>query len=201
MPWITPEWLWALNGQNLYTLYTYTLDTYPQGPNFICFTLRPAACDIQSCRNRKRSEWPETELEHLTIEGTLHTLNAYPRGPNFHLFALHLGILEIQCCRKSEMHWMTSDWLWTLNCQKWLGYINYLALRPKFHSTVAPFELTAVFCWFPYMLQWWMWNFRKKVIKHRGKFKFQKFNRIPFWGPLKRKFRMSWEKLKTDLQE
>ncbi len=32
---------------------------------------------------RKCTEWPQTELQHLTVKSTLYTLNTYPRGPNF----------------------------------------------------------------------------------------------------------------------
>ena len=31
-------------------------------------------------------QWPQTELEHLTVKTTLYTLNTYPWGPNFSPF-------------------------------------------------------------------------------------------------------------------
>ena len=33
--------------------------------------------------NRKCTEWPQTELDHITAKRRLYTLNTYPRGPNF----------------------------------------------------------------------------------------------------------------------
>ena len=42
---------------------------------------------------------------------------------------------EIQSCRKPQMYRITSEWHWTLNCQKYPVYTEYLPLRPKyFHS-------------------------------------------------------------------
>ncbi len=32
--------------------------------------------------NQKCTKWPHNDLEHLTVESTLHTLNTHPRGPN-----------------------------------------------------------------------------------------------------------------------
>ncbi len=32
--------------------------------------------------NQKCTEWPQTELEDLTVKGTLYTLSTYPWGPN-----------------------------------------------------------------------------------------------------------------------
>ncbi len=32
--------------------------------------------------NRKCTERPQIELEHLTVKSTLYTLNTYPRAPN-----------------------------------------------------------------------------------------------------------------------
>ena len=34
----------------------------------------------------KCTQWPQTELEHLTVKSTLYTLNIYLWGPNFHPF-------------------------------------------------------------------------------------------------------------------
>ncbi len=33
--------------------------------------------------NRKCTEWPQTELEHVAVISILYTLNTYPLGPNF----------------------------------------------------------------------------------------------------------------------
>ena len=34
-------------------------------------------------KNRKCTEWPQTELEDLTGKSIIYTLHTYPRGPNF----------------------------------------------------------------------------------------------------------------------
>ncbi len=49
-------------------------------------------------------------------------------------FALRLAVTEIQNVqgqRKSEMHWMTPNWAWRLNSQKYSIYTKYLPLRSK----------------------------------------------------------------------
>ena len=45
------------------------------------FALRLAVSDIQHVqgrRNRKYTETPQTEIEHLTFKSTPYTLNTYP---------------------------------------------------------------------------------------------------------------------------
>ncbi len=107
----------------------YTLNTYPRGPNFHPFTLRPAVSTYKIVQNWKCTEWPQTNLEHLWSEvpciNWILTLR-----PKFSpaVFEIHGS------CRKSEMHRMTSDGPWTLNCQKYPVYIEYLPLRTKLHS-------------------------------------------------------------------
>ena len=49
-------------------------------------------------------------------------------------FALWPVVSKIQGRQKSEMHWMTPNWTWTLNSQKYPVYIKYLPQRPKFWS-------------------------------------------------------------------
>ena len=78
------NWTWILNSQK-----HFTLNTYPWGLILVSFALRLAICEIQMYNmykvgeNRKCTEWPQTELEHLTVKSTLHTLNTYPWGPKF----------------------------------------------------------------------------------------------------------------------
>ncbi len=74
MHWITPNWTWYLTGKS--TLYT--LNTSIWGPNLVRFALRLAIFAIQYVQGRqnwKCTEWPHTELEHLTVKVTLYTLN------------------------------------------------------------------------------------------------------------------------------
>ena len=46
--------------------------------------------------NRKCTEWPQTELEHVTVKITLYILNTYTRGTNLVRFALRLAVSEKQ---------------------------------------------------------------------------------------------------------
>ena len=86
---ITPNWTWTLNSQK-YSTYTKYLPLRPIFFFFFFFfgrfALRLAVSDIQGWRNRKWTEWPQTDLEDLTVKSTLYTLNTYPWGPNFRQF-------------------------------------------------------------------------------------------------------------------
>ena len=59
--------------------------------------------------DQKCTEWPQTELEHLTDKNSLYTLNL-PLRPKFGPFRS-----TISGFRKSEIHQMTTNWTWTLN--------------------------------------------------------------------------------------
>ncbi len=71
--------------------------------------------------NRKCTEWPQTELEHLTVNSTLYTLSTYPWGPNVGPFRLTKSCFQdttyTEGWWKSEMHRMTPNWTWTLASQ------------------------------------------------------------------------------------
>ncbi len=100
--------------------------------------------DIRSPENRKYTEWPETELEHLTIKRTLYTLIVYPEAHILVRFPLRLAVSEIQYeqgRQKSEMHRMTLNWAWQLNSQKYSIHIYLLGpnCRP-FFSTISGFR-------------------------------------------------------------
>ncbi len=51
--------------------------------------------------NRKCTEWPQTELEQLTVKSTLYTLLT-PEGQIMVRFALRLAVSEIQGRQKSK---------------------------------------------------------------------------------------------------
>ncbi len=53
--------------------------------------------------NRKCTEWPQTELEQLTVKNTLYTLLT-PEVQIFVRFAPRLAVSKIQGRQKSEMH-------------------------------------------------------------------------------------------------
>ena len=66
------------------------------------------------CENRNSLNDLQTELENLTVKGTLYTLYIYlltPKAQIFVRFALRLAIFEIQG-QKSEMHRVTSNRTW-----------------------------------------------------------------------------------------
>ncbi len=123
---MTPNGTWTLNSQ----MYLRTLNAYPRGPNFGPFRSTISVFH-KIAENRKCTEWPQTELEHLTVKSSVYTLNTYPRGPNFAPFR---STIKIQGCRKSETHRMTPTWTWTLNSQKYSVYTKYLPMRRKFCS-------------------------------------------------------------------
>ncbi len=52
---------------------------------------------------RKYTEWPQTDLEHLTVKGTLNALNTYPETQSFIHFAVRPAIFKIQGCRKFDI--------------------------------------------------------------------------------------------------
>ncbi len=97
--------------------------------------------------NWKCTEWPQTELEHLTVKSTLYTLNTYPRGPNFDPFlSMTSHFWDTKGLQKSEMHQMTSKWTWTLNSQKYhVHTVNTSPWGPNyglFLSTTSSFQDT-----------------------------------------------------------
>ncbi len=51
-------------------------------------------------------------------------------------FTLRPVVFHIWGCWKLKVYWMTSDWPWTLNCQKYPVYTEYLPPRPKFSSVL-----------------------------------------------------------------
>ncbi len=84
----------------------YALNTYPCGPNFVRFALRPAVFEIQGCWKSeisKCTEWPQIGFGMLRTKSTSYTLNNKSRGPNLGPF----------CCTTSSF-WDTN---WILNSQ------------------------------------------------------------------------------------
>ncbi len=166
---ITPNWTWTLNSQN-YSIYIeyllqrpkfwsislynkpfqrykvknrkytewpqtefehitvkstlYILNTYPWCPNFGPFHSMTSSFQdtIKVTENRKCTEWPQTELGHLTVKTTLYTLNIYSRGPNFGPLRSTTSCIPDWGHKKLEMHRMTRNWTWTLNSQKYILY-------------------------------------------------------------------------------
>ncbi len=112
---------------------------------WVHFALRLVVSDIQQVqgwRNWKYTEWPQTELEDLTVKSTLYALNIFAR------FALGLAVSEIQGHQKSKMHRMTPNWTSTLNSQNYSTsiYTRYLPLRTKFWSVSLSGFQYCTFC-------------------------------------------------------
>ncbi len=83
---VTPNWTWTLNSQK-YLMYTEHL---PLRPRFWSISLYdqpfPRYKLYKVGKNRKCNDWPQINLQHLTVKSTLYTLKTYPRGPNVRPF-------------------------------------------------------------------------------------------------------------------
>ncbi len=73
---ITLDWSKTLNGVCIYKVLT------PEAQILARFAQRPAFSRNKVVETSKRTEWLQTDLEHLTVKSTLY-LRAYPRGPKF----------------------------------------------------------------------------------------------------------------------
>ena len=80
----TPHW--TLNSQKC-SVYTKYL---PKKPKFQSVSLYDQQFSrYKVAENRKCTEWPQTDLKHLTVKSTLHTLNTYPMRPKCWCFSLY----------------------------------------------------------------------------------------------------------------
>ncbi len=129
---MTPIWNWTLNSQIL--LYIHLQNTYLRGQTFGPFAqwLAISEIHVQGRENWKCTEWPQTELEHLTVKITLYTLHPYPRGPNFALFCSTVSRFWDTTCTQSAKignapnapqtereHLAVKNTLYTLNTYPW----------------------------------------------------------------------------------
>ncbi len=67
---------------------------------------------------------------------------------------------------KSKVHWMTSKWPWMLQGQRYFIPPARPKILTPFCSTITRFPDNWGF-WFLHRLQWWIWNFRTKIVKDR----------------------------------
>ena len=107
----------------------------PLGPKFWFILLYNYLFSrYKAAENQKCTEWPQTELGHLTIKTTLYTLHTYPWGPNFGPF--HRTTSHFPDTKSSKIGNALNgpNWTWTLNSQKYPVYTDYLHQRPKFWS-------------------------------------------------------------------
>ncbi len=77
---MTPQWPQTHNCRK-YLVYT---EYSSMGPKFHSLLLYDQPFSRYNIvKNRKCIEWPQNDLNHLTVKSTLYTLNTHPRGPNF----------------------------------------------------------------------------------------------------------------------
>ncbi len=86
--------------------------------------------------NWKSTEWPQTDLGHLTVKVTLDTFHTYPWGPNFHAFC---GITNLHWYKRlQKIRNALNDLRMTLNnCQKYLAYTEYSPRAPYFYAFIS----------------------------------------------------------------
>ncbi len=143
------------------------------------------------------------DLEHLPVKSTLYTpctLSYLPPRPKCSLVHLalwpavsryigHVGWRVEN--RNYTVHWMTSDWPWTLSCQKYTLYTCTLNTCPK-----NQILLSFILRWVLFMIHVTsvLGNSEHKISGKKkclkiGNSKFQKSKTVLLWRPLRRKFR------------
>ncbi len=144
---MTPNWPWTLSndkcsaGTKDLRLNFWSILLYDH-----CFSRYKVA------RNRKCTEWPQTELEHLTVKRTLYTLNAYPWSPNFGLFRSTISRFQDTCTRaRSAKNWNYIEWphpeLEHLTVRSTIYTQNTYPWGPKFcpfRCTISRFRYTTL---------------------------------------------------------
>ncbi len=111
------NWTWTLNSLK-YPVYIKYLPLEAQILVLLALIPRYTVIKYQKC-----TEWPQTEVEHLTVKSTLYTCtkNTYPRCPNFGQFHSITSRFWDTCIRSSKISNapnMTPNWTWTLNSLK-----------------------------------------------------------------------------------
>ncbi len=134
MHWMTPNWIWTLSSQK-YFIHT------------ICLPLRPKFCSVLLYKwsfprynmykvgeNRKCTEWPQTELEHLTVKNTLYTLNTYPWRPNFGPLRSTISRMwDKTCTRSAKIGNAPNDPKLNLTVKSTLYTLKSYPWGPNFH--------------------------------------------------------------------
>ena len=153
---LTPNWTWTLNSQK-YLMYTEHL---PLRPRFWSISLYdqpfPRYKLYKVGKNRKCNDWPQINLQHLTVKSTLYTLKTYPRGPNFHPFCSTTSrfwdtrLSKIRNAPSGAKltdleHLTVKSTLYTLNIYPWDTNFG------PYHSTTSGFQGIAHFI-IPYRL-------------------------------------------------
>ena len=96
--WMTPNWTWTLNSQKYY-IYTKYLPLRSTFSSVLLYNQRFSRYKV--AENWKCTEWPQTELEHLTIKSTLYTINTHLWSPNFGPFRSMISHFRDTICTMS----------------------------------------------------------------------------------------------------
>ncbi len=77
----------------------------------------------------KCTEWPQDDLEHLTVKSTLYKLSTFPEA---HLLHDHpFSKYKVVKNRKNRKCTVTVDWLWNRNSQRYLIYTSKYPRGPN----------------------------------------------------------------------
>ena len=87
--------------------------------------------DIRSPENRKCTELPQTELEHLIVKSTLYTLNTYPWAPNF-------GPFRSTISRFQDATWTRSAKIGNAPNDPKLNLNTWQSKEPCIHQILTP---------------------------------------------------------------
>ncbi len=142
--------------QQLKVLYMYQILTQ-EALILVLFALRLAVSEIQHVQGQRKSEteWPQTELEHLTVKSTLYILHIPPR-PKFWSVSLYdYPFLRYNVVKNRKWtEWPNTEiekitvktTLYTLSSYPWGPNFH------SFHSTTSGFQDIAHFTiphWLP----------------------------------------------------
>ncbi len=103
---MTPNWTGRLNSQKYSTgIYTKILPMRNKLWSVSLYDYLFPGYNIYTVgENRKCTEWPQTELEDLTVKSNLCTLNTYPWGPNFGPFhSTNSRFRDTTCTRSAKV--------------------------------------------------------------------------------------------------
>ena len=168
---ITSNWTWTLTSQNFPVYPTYV----PLRPKFWSVSLNdypfPRYNLNKVGENQKYTEWPQTQLEHLTGKIVLYTLNTYPRDEHFVSFhsttshfrdtrSLKMG--NGKCTQWTQLeHLIVKITLYTLNTCTYPCGQNF----GPFRSTTSGFQDHIARFIIPHWLPRWTPKKHKKLSK------------------------------------
>ncbi len=108
----------------------YTLNPLPLRPKFLSIFLHNKLFSRYKVAE-KLEIYALNDLEHLIVKSNLYTLNTYSRKHRFSSISCYDQPFS-RYKVAPEMHQMTTEWPWTLKCQRYSTYTEYLLPTPKF---------------------------------------------------------------------